>query len=131
MTDLTATGETGRPARVPTPAPAIWMDQRGNYWRWFPKGDPDPEGDTLSIPPTSTENYHSEPVAIYRQGRDLSAQQMQDLLTRIEHLTDDPLLVKVAQSAWYAWTTGRDAITEAELLMQMVAIRIGAEDSNG
>ena len=112
--------------KPPQAAPAVWMDQRGNYWRVYPKGTlPGADEDTLSMCPTSTENYPSEPFAIYREGRDLSVQQIRDLLARIEAATDDTLLKNAAQNAVAAWTTGRDMITEAELLIQMIGVRLG------
>jgi len=106
------------------------MDQRGNYWRVFPKGTlAGADEDMLSMCPTSGDNYKSEPVAIYRQGRDLSAKQMQELLARIDHATDDDLLKRAAQNAWEAWTTGRDMVTEAELLIQLIGVRLSVEEA--
>lgn len=113
---------------VPPPeaAPAVVMDHRGNYWRVYPKGAlVGVDEDTWSMCPTSTENYDSQPIAVYRQGRDLSAKQMQELLARVE-ADDDPLLTKAAQGAWNAWITGRDMVTEAELLMQMIVAQVSS-----
>ena len=118
---------TSAAQRVPEAAPCVVMDQRGNYWRLFPKETLGTDEDMWSMCPTSAENYASEPVAIYRQGRDLSMREAEAMLARIKSATDDPLLIKAAESAWYAWCGGRDMVTEAELLLQGVAIRLGVE----
>lgn len=117
-------------AEMPPPeaAPYVVMDQRGNYWRVFPKGTlAGADEDMWSMCPTSAENYASEAIAVYRQGRDLSAKDAEELLSRIFCNTDDDLLKRAAKSAWQAWTTGRDMVTEAELLLQQIAIRLGVE----
>lgn len=52
------------------PAPAVVMDQRGNYWRLFPKGTlPGADEDMWSACPTGGGNYNSEPVEIYWPAR--------------------------------------------------------------
>jgi len=117
--------EAERSPQVPEAAPAVVMDQRGNYWRVYPKGTHGADDAMWSMCPTSGENYDSESIAVYRQGRDLSAKDAQELLARIEQATDDPLLLRAARSALQAWTTGRDMVTEAELLLQFIGIRMG------
>lgn len=119
---MTATNEDALP--LPEAAPAVVMDQRGNYWRLYPKGTlPGAGEDMLSMCPTSPDNYHSETIAIYRQGRDLSVQQVHDMCAQVAAATDDPLLRRAAENARQAWLTGRDMVTEAELLLEMIAIR--------
>lgn len=116
--------------QFPEAAPAVVMDQRGNYWRVYPAGHVlGAEGETWSMCPVSTENYDSEPIAVYRQGRDLSAKQAQELLSRIFCRTDVEILKTAATAAWHAWVTGRDMVTEAELLLQKIAIQVGADST--
>ena len=108
-------------------APAVVMDQHGNYWRMYPAGTfLGVEEDTFSMCPTTDANYEAAPVAIYREGRDLSGRQMAEMLAHIDLATADPLLKRAAVNAFYAWTMGRDMITEAEIFIQMVAVQVKA-----
>lgn len=108
-------------------APAVWMDQRGNYWRAYPAGDPHPTEPVLSMCPTSTANYASAPIEVYRTGRDLSAEDVHTLLAHIEDATEDEVLRRAARGAMYAWVAGRDAITEAEILLHQIGLKVGVE----
>lgn len=110
---------------MPEAAPSVVMDQHGNYWRVYPKGTLlGVDEDMWSMCPVSQGNDDTVPIAVYRQGRDLSAKDAHDLLAKIESATDDLLLLRAARGALQAWVIGRDAITEAEIMLRMIEAQV-------